>query len=72
MAQVIEGDVDAGLAAMTRYSEAARAAGLEETGVTGYRNVAVLAMRAMDYDAAGRALDVGMVYADSIQQSHCA
>jgi DNA-binding CsgD family transcriptional regulator/tetratricopeptide (TPR) repeat protein len=72
MARIIEGDVDGGLAALTGSADEARAAGYEETGVTAYRDAAVYAIRSMEYGAAARALEVGLRYADSIQQSHCA
>ncbi len=72
MADVVAGDVDRGLETMARISREAKDAGAEETGVTGLRDTAVYALRAMDYEAGRDALAEGLVYADSIQQSHCA
>ena len=40
-------------------------------GVTGYRNLAILATRIMDPAAAELALGEGLQYADAIEQSHC-
>ncbi len=72
MASIVAGDVRHGLDAMLRFSAEARALDRQETGVTAFRDTAVLAIRTMDYPTAALALDEGMVYADSIQQSHCA
>ena len=72
MARVVSGQPDEGLATMTRLAGEARDAGREETGVTAYRDAAFLAVRSMDYRVAEAALAEGLVYADSIQQSHCA
>ncbi|HEX4897544.1 MAG TPA: AAA family ATPase [Candidatus Limnocylindrales bacterium] len=54
-----------------RAAEAARNAGFESTGVTGYRNLAVVAARVLDYDTSRRALTEGLQYADAIEASHC-
>lgn len=72
MASIIGGDVRHGLDAMLRFAAEARALDRQETGVTAFRDTAVLAVRTMDYATAALALGEGMVYADSIQQSHCA
>ena len=49
----------------------ARDAGFESVGVTGYRNLALLAARIMDWRTAELALREGLQYADAIEQSHC-
>jgi DNA-binding CsgD family transcriptional regulator len=72
MVDILAGDPDAGLAAMARVADEARRNGAEETGVTAFRDTAGMATRVMDYARAEAALGEGMVYADSIQQSHCA
>lgn len=72
MASIVGGDVRHGLDAMFRFAVEARTLDRQETGVTAFRDTAVLAIRAMDYGTAALALDEGLVYADSIQQSHCA
>ncbi|MFL5684872.1 MAG: ATP-binding protein [Chloroflexota bacterium] len=72
MVDIITGDPDAGLAAMARLADEARQNRHEEAGVTAFRDTAVMATRAMDYPRAEAALDEGLAYADSIQQSQCA
>jgi DNA-binding CsgD family transcriptional regulator len=60
--------------AMERGFEAARAArdaGYESVGVTGFRNLAIIATRVLDYATARRALAEGMRFADAIEASHC-
>ena len=54
-----------------RAAREARDAGFEAVGVTGYRNVAIMAARIMDARAAELALGEGWQYADAIEQSHC-
>ena len=54
-----------------RAAREARDAGFESVGVTGYRNLALLATRIMDPQAAGIAIGEGLQYADAIEQSHC-
>ncbi len=54
-----------------RAARAARDAGYESVGVTGYRNLAILAARVMDRHTAEIAIGEGLHYADAIQQSHC-
>jgi DNA-binding CsgD family transcriptional regulator len=72
MMQIARGDVGPGLRRMTEIAATARDAGYEEVGVTAFRDTAVLALRAMEYDIARTSMVEGRVYADSIQQSHCA
>ena len=52
-------------------ARAARDAGFESTGVTGYRNLSIVAARVLDYDTAKLALAEGLRYADAIEASHC-
>src|SRR5206468_3460193 len=54
-----------------RAAREARQAGFESVGVTGYRNLAIMAARVMDPQAAAAAIDEGLQYADAIEQSHC-
>jgi len=68
---IVEGDCERGLVAGMRAAREARDAGFESVGVTGYRNLAVLAARIMDPAAAEVALREGLQYADAIEQSHC-
>jgi DNA-binding CsgD family transcriptional regulator len=72
MVDIVTGDPDAGLAAMARLADEARQNRQEEAGVTAFRDTAVMATRAMDYPRAAAALDEGLAYANSIQQSQCA
>lgn len=72
MVDVLAGDPDGGLAAMARLAAEARDAGWEATGVTAFRDTAVYAARVFDYPTVAASLAEGLVYADSIQQSHCA
>ena len=44
---------------------------VESTGVTAFRNTAVLGVRVMDYRVARVGLDEGLRYADEIEQSYC-
>ena len=68
---VFGGRVDTGLQAMLDVSRRARAAGLEGTGVTGFRWTAWSAVRAMDYRVAEIGLEEGLQYAAEIEQSYC-
>jgi DNA-binding CsgD family transcriptional regulator len=72
MVDIIAGDPDGGLAAMARLADEARQDRAEEAGVTAFRDTAVMATRVMDYARAEAALDEGLAYANSIQQSQCA
>ena len=53
-----------------RAAREAREAGFESVGVTGYRNLAILAARIMD-PAPRTGAPEGLQYADAIEQSHC-
>ncbi|HEY5629960.1 MAG TPA: LuxR C-terminal-related transcriptional regulator, partial [Candidatus Limnocylindrales bacterium] len=68
---IVEGRCDSGLAEGLRAARAARDAGFESVGVTGYRNLAILAARIMDGRTAELAMREGLQYADAIEQSHC-
>lgn len=68
---VITGRSPSTLEAGFEAARAARDAGFESVGVTGYRNVAIVAARVLDYDTARRALAEGLRYADAIEASHC-
>lgn len=68
---IVEGRYESGLRDGLRAARQARDAGYEAVGVTGYRNIAVLAARVMDARAAELAIQEGLQYADAIEQSHC-
>ena len=68
---IVEGRYESGLSDGMRAAREARHAGFESVGVTGYRNLAILAARIMDRGAAEMALGEGLQYADAIEQSHC-
>jgi len=68
---ILEGRLESGLRDGLRAARAARDAGYESVGVTGYRNLAILAARIMDHAAARLAIGEGLEYADAIEQSHC-
>jgi DNA-binding CsgD family transcriptional regulator len=68
---IIAGRYKSGMRDGMRAAREARAAGYESVGVTGYRNLAILAARIMDPQAAEVALGEGLQYADAIEQSHC-
>jgi DNA-binding CsgD family transcriptional regulator len=68
---VIDGNYESGMRDGLRACREAREAGYESTGVTGYRNMALLAARIMDRQAAEAAIIEGLQYADAIEQSHC-
>ena len=53
-------------------AEKARSHGLEDTGVTAYRDAAVTAANLMEYRRAAAWISEGLRYADAIEQSHCA
>lgn len=68
---IADGRYQTGILDGMRAARAARDAGFESVGVTGYRNIAVMAARIMDRRAAELALREGLEYADAIEQSHC-
>jgi DNA-binding CsgD family transcriptional regulator/tetratricopeptide (TPR) repeat protein len=68
---IVAGRVEDGLRNGLQAARAARDGGYEAVGVTGYRNMAIMAARVMDAPAAELALGEGLRYADAIEQSHC-
>ena len=68
---IVDGRHETGLNDGMRAAREARDAGFESVGVTGYRNLAIMATRIMDHRAAEIALEEGLQYADAIEQSHC-
>jgi DNA-binding CsgD family transcriptional regulator/tetratricopeptide (TPR) repeat protein len=68
---IVDGHYETGLRDGMRAAREARDAGFESVGVTGYRNLAILATRIMDRKSAEIALLEGLQYADAIEQSHC-
>ena len=68
---IAEGRYETGLRDGLRAAREARDAGFESVGVTGYRNVAIMAARIMDQKSATAAMREGLEYADAIEQSHC-
>ncbi|MBI3748857.1 MAG: AAA family ATPase [Chloroflexi bacterium] len=68
---IADGRYETGIPDGMRAARAARDAGYESVGVTGYRNLAIMAARVMDRRAADLALREGLQYADAIEQSHC-
>jgi DNA-binding CsgD family transcriptional regulator len=68
---IVDGRYQTGLSDGMRAAREARDAGFEGVGVTGYRNLAILAARIMDARTAEVAIGEGLQYADAIEQSHC-
>ena len=68
---IVAGRYESGLSDGLRAAREARDAGFESVGVTGYRNLAILAARIMDRQTAELAIAEGLQYADAIEQSHC-
>jgi DNA-binding CsgD family transcriptional regulator/tetratricopeptide (TPR) repeat protein len=68
---IVAGRYEEGMRDGLRAARDARDAGFESVGVTGYRNLAILATRFMDASTAELALGEGLQYADAIEQSHC-
>lgn len=68
---IIGGNYESGMRDGMRAAREARNAGYESAGVTGYRNLALLATRILDPQSAADAIDEGLQYADAIEQSHC-
>jgi DNA-binding CsgD family transcriptional regulator len=68
---IVDGRHETGLRDGMRAAREARDAGYESVGVTGYRNLAIMATRIMDHRSAEVALQEGLQYADAIEQSHC-
>ena len=68
---IVDGHFETGLRDGMQAAREARDAGFESVGVTGYRNIAIMATRIMDHRSAEIALQEGLQYADAIEQSHC-
>ncbi|HEV8401440.1 MAG TPA: BREX system ATP-binding domain-containing protein [Candidatus Limnocylindrales bacterium] len=68
---ILDGHVADGLAAIRSIGEETRSQGQEDNGVGCYRDVALLAMRAMDFREAGIGLAEGLRYAESVEQTLC-
>jgi DNA-binding CsgD family transcriptional regulator/tetratricopeptide (TPR) repeat protein len=68
---IIDGHVTAGLAAIRAIGAKVRGSGAEDSGVSCYRDVALLAIRAMDYREANDGLAEGLRYAESVEQTFC-
>jgi DNA-binding CsgD family transcriptional regulator len=72
MADAMAGDLPDALDRMEHAAQTARALGLEDAGVTAFRDAALTAAAAMDYQRASRLKDEGLRYADAVEQSYCA
>jgi DNA-binding CsgD family transcriptional regulator len=68
---IVDGRYETGLKDGMRAAREARDAGFEGVGVTGYRNLGLMAARIMDARSAEIAVAEGWQYADAIEQSHC-
>ncbi|HEX5015062.1 MAG TPA: AAA family ATPase [Candidatus Limnocylindrales bacterium] len=68
---IVEGRYETGLKDGMAAARGARDAGFEAVGVTGYRNLGIMAARVMDPTSAQLAVAEGWEYADAIEQSHC-
>jgi DNA-binding CsgD family transcriptional regulator/tetratricopeptide (TPR) repeat protein len=60
-----------GLATIRAAADATRSAGDEDTSISLYRDVALFAIRAMDYREARTAIAEGLRYAESVEQTSC-
>ena len=68
---IVDGRYETGMRDGMKAAREARDAGYESVGVTGYRNLGIMALRIMDPEAAEVAVAEGWQYADAIEQSHC-
>ncbi|MFL5768532.1 MAG: ATP-binding protein [Chloroflexota bacterium] len=68
---IVDGRYETGLKDGMTAAREARDAGFESVGVTGYRNLGLMATRIMDARSAEIAVAEGWQYADAIEQSHC-
>ena len=68
---VIEGRVAEGLEVMRSIGFATRAAGDEDTSISRFRDVALFGIRAMEYREAREAVEEGLRYAESVEQTSC-
>ena len=67
---IVGGRYESGLRDGLKAARDARDAGFELVGVTGFRNLSILAARVMDPKTAEIAFGEGLQYADAIEQSH--
>jgi DNA-binding CsgD family transcriptional regulator/type II secretory pathway predicted ATPase ExeA len=68
---LIDGSVAQGLAHLRAKAEEERRAGQEDNSISLYREVALFAMRALDYVEARTAIEEGLRYAESVEQTSC-
>jgi DNA-binding CsgD family transcriptional regulator/tetratricopeptide (TPR) repeat protein len=68
---VIDGRVAEGLETIRAAAAATRSAGDEDSSISLYRDVALFAIRAMDYQQARSAITEGLRYAESVEQTSC-
>jgi len=68
---ILDGRVAEGLATIRAIGDEVRAEGFEDTGIACYRDVALMALRAMDFREAGVGLAEGLRYAESVEQTFC-
>jgi DNA-binding CsgD family transcriptional regulator len=68
---ILSGRLEQGFSRGLRAAREARDEGFESVGVTAFRNLAISAVRVLDYRTAELALGEGLRYADAIEQSHC-
>jgi DNA-binding CsgD family transcriptional regulator len=69
--EIVDGRVAEGLATMRGIADAARSAGEEDTSISRFRDIALFAIRAMDYREARVAIAEGLRYAESVEQTSC-
>ncbi|MEO5918436.1 MAG: AAA family ATPase [Candidatus Limnocylindrales bacterium] len=70
-AQVVVGQASSAMPLAFQAAREAREAGYESVGVSGFRSMADVAVRVLDYGSARLALEEGLRYADEIEASHC-
>jgi len=68
---IVAGRYESGFRDGLQAARQARDAGFEWVGVTGFRNLGMHAARVLDHRTAELAIAEGLLYADSIEQSHC-
>jgi DNA-binding CsgD family transcriptional regulator/tetratricopeptide (TPR) repeat protein len=68
---VVDGRVAQGLGTMRAVGVAARSAGEEDSSISRFRDVALFAMRALEYREARAAIAEGLRYAESVEQTYC-
>ena len=68
---VVDGHVARGLATIRANGVAARSAGEEDLSISRFRDVALFAMRALEYREARAGIAEGLRYAESVEQTYC-